>query len=35
LVEDIEETVKNKYGFDIRAHVLELFGTCPKCRKSK
>jgi Fur family ferric uptake transcriptional regulator len=35
LVEDIEETIRNKYGYDIRAHVLELFGTCPKCRKNK
>lgn len=34
LVEDIETTIKNKYGFDIRTHILELFGTCPKCRKS-
>jgi Fur family transcriptional regulator, ferric uptake regulator len=35
LIEDFEATIRNKYDFDVHGHVLELFGTCPKCRKSK
>jgi Fur family ferric uptake transcriptional regulator len=33
VVEDLEQAVKAKYGFDTRAHVLEIFGTCKNCQK--
>jgi Fur family ferric uptake transcriptional regulator len=31
LVEDLEKTIKGKYGFVISSHVLEIFGYCRKC----
>lgn len=31
LIEQFEETIKNNYGFAIRSHVLEIFGTCKEC----
>lgn len=31
LVDDLEEAVRTKYGFEISSHVLELFGTCRDC----
>jgi Fur family ferric uptake transcriptional regulator len=33
LVEDFDEAVTKKYGFEIRAHVLEIFGLCRNCRQ--
>lgn len=33
VVEDIEQAVKTKYGFDTRSHILEIFGTCKNCKK--
>lgn len=35
LVEDLEEAVRAKYGFEIRTHVLEIFGTCTDCQKKQ
>jgi Fur family ferric uptake transcriptional regulator len=35
LVEDLESAVKTKYGFEIRTHILEIFGLCKKCHSSK
>lgn len=32
LVEDLEQAVKNKYDFEIKSHVLEIFGLCKHCR---
>ena len=33
LIEDLDQAIKTKYGFEIRAHVLEIFGLCSACRK--
>lgn len=33
LVEDLDQAVKAKYGFQIRAHILEIFGLCSQCQK--
>jgi len=35
LVQELEEAIKTKYGFEIRAHVLEIFGLCGECQKRK
>jgi Fur family ferric uptake transcriptional regulator len=32
LVEDLESAIKQKYGFEVRSHVLEMFGLCTACR---
>jgi len=31
MVEEIEAAIHAKYGFQTRAHILELFGVCKKC----
>ena len=31
LVEQFEETIRNSYGFQIKSHLLELFGLCQDC----
>ena len=31
LVEELETAVKQKYGFEVKSHVLELFGLCSNC----
>lgn len=31
LVEQFEETIKKNYGFQIKSHLLELFGLCSDC----
>lgn len=35
LVEDLEEAVRKTYGFEIRSHVLELFGLCKSCQADR
>jgi Fe2+ or Zn2+ uptake regulation protein len=36
LVEELEYAVSSKHGFEIRSHVLEIFGICKDCKeKSK
>lgn len=35
VVEEIEDTIRAKYGFTIKSHVLEIFGVCSKCSKSE
>ena len=35
LVEELEEAVRKSYGFEIRSHVLELFGACRNCLHEK
>lgn len=32
LVEDLESAIKQKYGFDVKAHILEIFGVCRQCQ---
>ena len=32
LIEEFEEGIRTKYGFQIKVHVLEIFGICRKCR---
>ena len=32
LVHDLDEAIRKKYGFEIRSHVLEIFGVCKNCR---
>lgn len=34
VVEEIEDTIRSKYGFKIKSHVLEIFGVCKKCAES-
>jgi Fur family transcriptional regulator, ferric uptake regulator len=34
LLEQFEENIKANYGFVIKSHVLELFGTCKDCNQS-
>jgi Fur family transcriptional regulator, ferric uptake regulator len=31
VVEEIEDTIRAKYGFLIKSHVLEIFGVCQNC----
>ncbi len=31
VVEEIEGTIRSKYGFTIKSHVLEIFGVCSSC----
>lgn len=35
VVEEIEGTIKSKYGFKIKSHVLEIFGLCADCSKTE
>lgn len=30
-IEDLQEGVASKYGFELRSHKHELYGICPKC----
>ncbi len=32
MVEDFEEAIRTKYGFQIKSHVLEIFGVCNTCQ---
>lgn len=32
LVEELEAAIKDKYGFQVRSHVLEMFGLCKDCQ---
>lgn len=31
VVEELEASIKSKYGFQVRGHVLEIFGVCSQC----
>jgi Fur family ferric uptake transcriptional regulator len=31
-IEDLQERVARKYGFELRSHKHELYGVCPKCQ---
>ena len=35
LVEELEEGVRKKYGFEVRSHILEIFGICKQCLSLK
>jgi Fur family ferric uptake transcriptional regulator len=30
-IEDLQERVARKYGFELRSHKHELYGVCPRC----
>lgn len=32
VIQDLEKSIQSKYGFEIRSHVLEIFGRCKDCR---
>jgi len=32
LVEELESAIRAKYGFEVRAHILEMFGVCKRCK---
>jgi Fur family ferric uptake transcriptional regulator len=31
-IEELQERVARKYGFELRSHKHELYGVCPKCK---
>jgi Fur family ferric uptake transcriptional regulator len=33
-IEDLQEKMAKKHGFRMTDHRMEIFGLCPKCRKS-
>lgn len=33
-IEQWEEKIKTVHGFEVRSHILELFGLCPECQTS-
>jgi len=35
LLERLEETILQEYGFSVSEHLLELFGTCQTCQLAK
>lgn len=35
VVEEIEDTIRAKYGFVIKSHVLEIFGICESCHSKE
>jgi Fur family ferric uptake transcriptional regulator len=34
-IEQLQEHVAREFGFKLTSHVLELYGLCPQCQKSK
>ena len=32
LMNKIEDTLENKYKFDIHRHIVQFYGICPDCR---
>ena len=35
LVEELETAIEQKYKFQVRGHVLEMFGICTDCQKKE
>lgn len=35
VIEDLEKSIQSKYGFVVNSHVLEVFGLCKECARSK
>jgi Fur family ferric uptake transcriptional regulator len=33
LVEELEDGIRTKYGFAVKGHILEIFGTCQSCQQ--
>lgn len=33
LIDDFEDNISDTYGFKIKNHILEIFGTCKDCLK--
>jgi Fur family transcriptional regulator, ferric uptake regulator len=33
-IEELQDAVAQKYGFELRSHKLEMYGICPDCQKS-
>ena len=34
-IEELQERVARKYGFDLRSHKHELYGVCPRCQTKR
>jgi Fur family ferric uptake transcriptional regulator len=34
-IEELQERVARKHGFELRSHKHELYGVCPKCQSDK
>jgi Fur family ferric uptake transcriptional regulator len=32
-IEELQDEIAQKYGFELRSHKHEMYGVCPKCRK--
>jgi Fur family ferric uptake transcriptional regulator len=33
-IEDLQEEVARRHGFELRSHKHEMYGVCPKCQKA-
>ena len=31
LIKDLESAIRSKYSFEVRGHILEIFGICKRC----
>jgi Fur family ferric uptake transcriptional regulator len=34
-IEELQDKVARRYGFEIRSHKHELYGTCPRCQSKR
>lgn len=34
LVQQLEESIQSKYKFEVRGHILEIFGLCENCQNA-
>jgi Fur family ferric uptake transcriptional regulator len=34
-IEDLQEEVARRHGFELRSHKHEMYGVCPKCQRKK
>jgi Fur family ferric uptake transcriptional regulator len=34
-IEELQEKVAHRYGFELRSHKHEMYGVCPQCRAKK
>ncbi len=32
-IEELQEKIAHRYGFELRSHKHEMYGVCPKCRR--
>ena len=35
LLKDLDTLIKDKHGFQVTSHILEIFGTCKRCNDKK